>query len=359
MQYPAKTNNAVHINHTNIKSMIKGKFRLFLLILSYSLFIMQMKHLTVNIEKGIFMKAIITGATGAVGMALISELTKRNIEVAVLCRKGSARDANIPEHTLIKKVECSLSDMSALDMCGETYDMFFHLAWDGTTGATRNDMYLQNTNVKYTLDAVELAHRLGCMVFLGAGSQAELGRVEGKLNSHTPAFPENGYGMAKLCAGHMSRNMCRDRGMKHIWVRILSVYGPYDGERSLIASTIHKLFEGERPSFTAGEQIWDYMYSGDTARAMVELALKGRDGGVYCLGSGSARPLHEYIEIIRDSIDPDAELGLGDIPYGEGQVMYLCADTSELENDIGFVSEVSFEEGIKTTIEWYKNKRSK
>lgn len=305
------------------------------------------------------MRAVITGATGAVGMALISELTGRGTEVTVLCRKGSARAANIPEHPLVKKVECSLSDMATLDLGDEKYDMFFHLAWDGTTGATRNDMYLQNTNVKYTLDAVGLAHRLGCKVFLGAGSQAEYGRVEGKLNSSTPTFPENGYGMAKLCAGHMSRNMCHARGMRHIWVRILSVYGPYDGDRSLIASTIHKLFDGEKPSFTAGEQIWDYMYSGDTARAMTELALRGKDGGVYCLGSGQTRPLREYVEAVRDCIDPDAELGFGDIPYGEGQVMYLCADTTQLQDDIGFTSRVSFEEGIRLTVEWYKKERIK
>lgn len=303
------------------------------------------------------MRAIITGATGAVGMALISELTGRGIEVAVLCRKGSKRAANIPEHPLIRKIDCSLADMAELDMGGEKYDMFFHLAWDGTTGATRNDMYLQNNNVKYTLDAVCLAERVGCSVFMGTGSQAELGRACGKLNSRTPAFPENGYGMAKLCAGHMSRELCREKGIKHVWVRILSVYGPYDGERSLIASTIKKLFDGEKASFTAGEQIWDYMYSGDTARAMVELALGGKDGGVYCLGSGNARPLKEYIEILRDTVDPDAELGLGDIPYGEGQVMYLCADTSELKNDIGFESRVSFEEGIKATVEWYKKEK--
>lgn len=290
-------------------------------------------------------------------MALISELTGRGIEVAVLCRRGSARAANISEHPLIKKVECSLADMNELDMGDEKYDMFFHLAWDGTTGATRNDMYLQNNNVRYTLDAVNLAERLGCSVFVGTGSQAEFGRVEGKLNSKTPTFPENGYGMAKLCAGHMSREVCREKGIKHIWVRILSVYGPYDGDRSLIASAIKKLFDGEKPSFTAGEQMWDYMYSGDTARAMVELALGGKDGGVYCLGSGDARPLREYIEILRDTIDHKAELGFGDIPYAENQVMYLCADTSELKADVGFESRVGFEEGIRKTVEWYKKEK--
>ncbi len=59
--------------------------------------------------------------------------------------------------------------------------------------------------------------------FIGAGSQAEYGRVEGKLNSQVPAFPENGYGMAKLCAGQMTRIQC-ESWESDIWTRILSVY---------------------------------------------------------------------------------------------------------------------------------------
>lgn len=303
------------------------------------------------------MKAVITGATGAVGMALIAELESRGIETLVLCRAASERSKNIKENKLIRKLDCPLDKMAELDLGAEKYDMFFHLAWDGTTGASRNDMYLQNLNVKYTLDAVALASRLGCGVFMGAGSQAECGIVEGKLSSHTPAFPDNGYGMAKLCAGQMSRVACQALGMRHVWVRILSVYGPYDSPRSLVAYAISKLSAGERASFTAGEQLWDYVYSGDAAKAMTELALKGKDGGIYCIGSGKTRRLSDFIKIIRDEIDPDAELGLGDVPYGANQVMYLCADISELQRDTGFTPSIEFEEGIKKTVEWYKNER--
>lgn len=308
------------------------------------------------------MRAVVTGATGAVGMALIQELIGRGAEVTVLCRANSPRSGRIPDHPLVRKVDCPLDKMSELCTGEEQwgkYDAFFHLAWEGTTGAARNDMQLQTRNVKHTMDAVALAARLGCSVFMGTGSQAEYGRVSGKLDSTTPAFPENGYGMAKLCAGQMSRVACRELGMRQIWVRILSVYGPYDGENSLITSTIRKLLDGEHCSFTKGEQIWDYMYSGDAARAMVELCLKGRDGGVYCLGSGRTRQLREYIEVMRDKIAPDAHLGLGDIPYAEGQVMYLCADTAELLRDTGYVPDTDFEDGIDKTIEWYKQERRK
>ncbi len=302
------------------------------------------------------MKAVITGATGAVGMALIRKLTELGNEVAVLCRSSSPRSSNIPAGGLVKKIDCPLDKMSSLELDGERYDVFFHLAWDGTTGAARNDMYLQNLNVKYTLDAVCLAKKLGCKTFVFAGSQAEYGRTEEKLFSRTPAFPENGYGMAKLCAAQMSRTVCREQGIKHIHARILSVYGEYDGERSLVMSTVKKLLNGEKTSFTAGEQMWDYMYSSDAAKALIALAEDGRDGGIYCLGSGEARPLREYIEMIRDAVGSTAPLGLGEIPYADGQVMYLCANTEELIRDTGYVPSTSFKDGIKRTVEWYIKK---
>lgn len=301
-------------------------------------------------------RAVITGATGAVGMALIGELVKNGVETLVLCRKDSQRSNRIPDHPLVKKAECSLADMDRFEAPeGVRYDWFFHLAWEGTTGESRNDMFLQNRNVESTLAAVRLAHRLGCNTFVGAGSQAEYGRVEGRLNATTPAFPENGYGMAKLCAGHMSRVLCEQLGMKQVWARILSVYGPYDGMGSMVMSTVAKLKKGEKPLFTPGEQMWDYLYSADAARALTLLAESGKHGGVYCLGSGEARPLRDYILAIRDAVDPEAPLGLGEIPYAPKQVMYLCADIGDLTADTGFVPQTPFEEGIKQTVQWYES----
>ena len=195
-------------------------------------------------------------------------------------------------------VETDLSEISRLSqLINDKYDVFYHLAWAGTTGKARNDMYLQNENIKFTLDAVELASKLGCKVFIGAGSQAEYGRYEGRLTPDTPVFPENGYGMAKLCAGQMSRIRCRELGIRHIWVRILSVYGPY-GKDDMISQTLRKIMAGEKAEFTLGEQIWDYLYSGDAARALLLLAEKGKEGKIYVLGSGETRKLRNYIEII-------------------------------------------------------------
>ena len=98
--------------------------------------------------------------------------------------------------------------------------------------------------------------------------------------------------------------------------------------------------------------MWDYLYSGDAARAFYMIGENGLDGKVYVLGSGKARPLAEDIEEIRKVINPMGKVDLGAIPYGDKQVMYLCADVGELEKDTGWKAEVDFADGIMKTAGW-------
>lgn len=303
-------------------------------------------------------RVIVTGATGAIGVALIEKCIVLGIEVLAIIHESSRRRENIPKHPLVSILECDLSNYSDyIPKENEKYDCFFHLAWSGTFGNTRNDMDLQIGNIQYTLDAVRLAKRFGCHTFVGAGSQAEYGRVEGMIHSNTPTFPENGYGMAKLCAGQMSRSLCQTLEMKHIWCRILSVYGPYDGEKTMVMTAIKGFLGNEKVSFSKGEQLWDYLYAKDAAKALIDMAKNGKDSAIYCLGSGQVRPLKEYIEVIRKNTNAlEFNALYGDIPYGEKQVMHLQADITNLQEDTGFLPEYTFEEGIKETIEWYQQK---
>ena len=292
-------------------------------------------------------RAILTGATGVIGSALINRLIKDGTEVLVLCRHDSKRNGVIPVHPLVTRLDCSLSGLAELqNTTGKSYDVFYHLAWEGTGRGSREDMYLQEKNIRYTLDAVNAAKRFGCHTFIGAGSQAEYGRCSEKLRPDTPTFPESGYGIAKLSAGLMSRALARQIGLRHIWVRILSIYGPYDGKASMIMSVLDKLKNRESPTLTKGEQLWDYLYSSDAADALALIADKGRDGSVYVLGSGTALPLKEYVRTMRSIVSPSTELLFGTVPYSEKQIMYLCADITDLTNDTGWLPQTSFSDGI-------------
>lgn len=295
--------------------------------------------------------AVITGPTGAIGSALCMELANHGIMVYAVCRPGSHRASALPKHSRIVCKYCDASELDKLpELISEKVDAFYHFAWAHTIGPGRNDMPAQIDNIRYTIDAVYAAKALGCRVFLGAGSQAEYGRVEGLLQPDTPCFPENGYGMAKLCAGQMSRVECRKLGIDHIWARILSIYGPGDGPNTMISHVIQQLLQGKKPALTEGVQKWDYLYSGDAAQAFRLMAEHGIDGSVYPLGSGEAKKLKEYIFMLRDQIGPQLPLGFGEIPYNSMQVMHLQADITSLRADTGFSPTTPFESGIRKTI---------
>lgn len=300
-------------------------------------------------------KAIVTGATGAVGTALVNKLISENVEVLVLVRREGRVD-KIPKSPLVKIAYCSLDEIADFQNTdNEKYDAFFHLAWAGTYGKDRNDMLLQTNNIKNELDAVNLAHRFGCEVFVGAGSQAENGRLPNaaRVAPDSPTNPESGYGIAKLASGKMSRILCNQLGIRHNWCRILSAYGPGDGAHTMVMSTIIKFLNGEDCDFTMGEQQWDFCYNGDIANAFYLVAERGKPDAIYTVGSGQTKSLKEYITTIRDITAPKAKCNFGAVDYFPNQVMYLCADITDLQRDTGFEPVVDFETGIKKTVQWY------
>lgn len=294
-------------------------------------------------------KAIITGATGMIGVALINLLLKEDYEIIAIVRPNSKKLKNIPKNDKISIIECDLSDLKLLTGKFADCDLFFHFGWVGTTGNSRDNTYLQLKNIEYTLDAVHLAKNSGCTTFVGAGSQAEYGLTDKKLSPYTPTNPVTGYGIAKLAAGKLSRLLANQLDIKHCWGRILSVYGPGDNN-SMIMACINSIMNNEHFDTTKGDQLWDYLFSEDCAKAFLLIAEKGKNGAVYTVGSGNAIPLKNYVETIRDIINPNFKIGFGNIDYYPNQVMYLCADISDLTTDTGFKPNISFEEGIKRTI---------
>lgn len=299
-------------------------------------------------------RAIVTGGTGVTGNALVKYLLQQNIEVTALIRPNSFRRCFLPlKHPLLKVVECRMESYGNIadKLCDREYDVFFHLSWDGSTGkqkvGNRNNFKLQNQNVSFALDAVELCHELRCPLFVMTGSQAEYGRKEIPVREDMEKKPENGYGMAKLCAEGMTRILCKEYGIKHIWPILFSVYGPCDATESLIDTSIRGLLKGKTLPYTKGEQKWDYLYSYDAARALLLLAEHGVDGEVYHVANGRTRQLKEYIEILYHEIAPEIVPRLGELDYGKNQVMFLGADITKLKDATGFEPQFTFEEGIR------------
>ena len=285
------------------------------------------------------------------GLALERELVKEGVSVTLLVRTNSERRLDVSGDTTV--LEWDLMNPFSLESQG-TYDAFFHLAWIGTRGKEREDKARQRTNVVHTLDCVNLAHKLDCKVFVGAGSQAEYGPVHGVITEDTPTNPQSAYGRAKLAAGEQSHRLCESYGIRHVWARLFSLYGQGDNPGNMMMSWVISLLEGRRMSFTSGEQLWDYLHCDDGARGMYLLAQQG--SGVYNLAYGKSCPLGEYITMARDALNPQIPLGLGELDLGTLQS--LQADTRKIFSDTGFCPQISFKQGVALTANALKESKN-
>ena len=301
------------------------------------------------------MKSIaLTGATSMIGIALIKQCIQNNIKVIAFIRSNSSRLNRLPKSDLIKPINCDLEyiknfDFDKFDL--KDIDVFYHFGWSHTDKQGRFDSNKQLENVNNTLSVVNFAKKIGCKRFIGAGSQAEYGRVNSFLTGETFVNPENAYGISKYTAGKLARIECDKLELEYIWVRILSVYGVNDNDNTLLKDFIINCKINNTIPLGPCTHIWDYLHEEDAGRAFLYIGKIGVNNKIYCLGSGIGRQLKEYLEIIKNYINPSYKIKFGEIPYTKQSLMYLCADISELTKDTGWKPEISFEDGIKKVID--------
>ena len=300
-------------------------------------------------------RAIVTGGNGFVGSHLIGNLLRNGYEVTVVLRnEGSNTDRlrNLGVHV----VYCDNNKISDLPKIvnKQTFDLFFHFAWEGTSGEARRNIDVQFENVRSNVDAVAIAKALGCQRFIGAGSIME---DESLHLCGTPGKPlptQYLYGTAKLSAHMLSKTKASELGIDFLWPKITNAYGPGEISPRFINTTLRKILNRERLEFTSGTQNYDFVYIDDVAEAFRLIAENGKNNTSYVVGSGQAKPLRKYVEKLHDTIETDLGLHFGDIPFQGVNLELSCFDPSNLFSDTGYRPQVNFEEGIQRTFDWIK-----
>lgn len=301
-------------------------------------------------------KVILTGANGFVGSSLIKELSSNGVEVYAIIKDHNEKVDHIKDIPGVKLIYCELSEIANLpDLISDRdIDTCIHLAWAGSFGDGRADYSLQLQNVEYALDTVNAIARMGVKRFVGAGTLAE----KDVQNYHpTDGATPNAvsmYGIAKITTHYMTKTECTKLGVEHIWCYLSNTYGIGNTTNNFVNMASRLMLNKKRAAFTAGEQTYDFVYITDTARALYYAADKGVKNTSYYLGSTKQRKLKEYITIIRDTIDPEIPLYLGEIPFNGNPLPAQEYDTTKLIKDTGFHPTISFEEGIVKTVDWLK-----
>lgn len=297
---------------------------------------------------------IVTGGTGFIGSWLIQELLNNFINVVVVARNREKLNVEIRENIRCEIIEKDIKDLSKDDFEERDYDVFFHLAWEGVSTEKKNNVDIQLNNVRNAISMLEICKEIGCKRFIGAGTVAEYVFSEGVMDFDAKQSPNDMYGAAKVAAHYMLEVRASQLGQPFIWVVIPSTFGERRDDNNIITYTIVSLLNGKRPVYGKLEQMWDFLYVGEVVRAMRLVGERGRDGITYGIGSGVYFPLKKYIIKIRDLINPDLPLGIGELEHMTKQTFSSCVNIDKLKLDTGFSPTVSFEEGMIKTIEYYK-----
>lgn len=303
------------------------------------------------------MKFVITGATSFIGLELIDYLLAHNHSVVAVCRQDSKGLSFIPHDVEI--VTSKMYDYGRLCDAIPKADVFVNLAWGGTGHDGRNVVDIQNENITYTIAAMHAADKMGCKVFVEAGSQAEYGATTEPQTEDSNCNPFSEYGKAKLKVKQELFNLSEQLDINYIHLRIFSLFGEKDHPWTLIMSAVDKMLKNEQLDLSPCTQNWNFLYVKDAVRMITILCENAVDNisfkhEVYNIASDDTRQLKEFVERIKFLTGSSSILNYGaNIPHN---YVSLQPDMRKTIDAIGFTEFHHFDDVICRIVKLNRHK---
>lgn len=296
---------------------------------------------------------IITGANGFIGSSLIKKLVENKIQVVAI--DISFSNSRFPESELITCIETTIDSESSLITAipQRDYDALYHFAWRGVNGAEKSDPTIQLTNINTAIICAKVAKNLNCKKFLVAGTIAEQAVHSLQHLSQTNAGMI--YGTAKHCAHLMLETYCKNIGLEFLWMQFSNIYGVGNKTGNLVSYTLGEILKGHEAIFGPALQAYDFIYVDDLIEAVYRLGSYNTQNTFYYIGSGTSRPLKEYLYKIGELAGYSELIKIGVRPDDGIQYTKDMFCNKALVDDIGNYVSVQFDEGITKTINWLKS----
>ena len=308
-------------------------------------------------------KALITGGAGFIGSNLTKFLCDQGYEIAVVDDFSSAGHDAKEIDSRAEVVNGSIEDDQLLDKLLKGRDVVFHLAAAGIIKLSLENpyFYFQN-NVLNGVKLLEAMRRNGVKKIVYSSSSSCYGEPEkAPIPEDHPLKPINPYGASKIAFEHVLSSYHHSFGIDSVSLRYFNVYGPGDEQipRTRAAPTwVVNAIEGKPlPLYWEGKQKKDYIFVEDVARANMMAAEKCDGFRVYNVGSGEGIWMYDLVKALEKVMGKKLEVQ----QMGEraGDPTVTVGDISKIKKEFGWKPQVSLEEGLKKTIEYYRNRLKK
>jgi len=308
---------------------------------------------------------LVTGGAGFIGSNLAGELIRRGAKVRIADNFLTGFQENLDEiEGEFEFVQADISDPEAAKKVVEGVELVFHeAALPSVPRSVADPLETHNACVNGTFNLLLAAKDAGVRRFIYAASSSAYGDQPTlpKIETMRPE-PLSPYAAAKLVGEHYCRVFSQVYGLETFSLRYFNVFGPRQNPSSqysgVISRFIDAFMKGDRPTiYGDGEQSRDFTFIANVVDANIKaMEAKAGIGEVMNVANGEKVSLLELFDVMkkvtgRNDVDIDFQ------PERKGDVKHSQADNSRAVEWLGYEKVVGLEEGIRSTIDWWKNSR--
>jgi len=314
-------------------------------------------------------KVLVTGGAGFIGSSVAQYLLARGDDVVVVDEVNDYYDVRIKENNLkmlretyseegrlkIYKTDICDEDVMAKIFETEQPTWICHMAARAGVRPSIQDPFVYiHSNIKGTTHLMELAAKHGIKNFVFASSSSVYGGSKSTFFSEEESVdnPVSPYAASKKACELLAYTYHHLYNLNISALRFFTVYGPRGRPDMAPFKFIDRVSRGvEIQQFGDGSSSRDYTYIDDIVDGIVRALDRPHKYEVFNLGKGSGTSLKEFIDLVQQHTKRDAIIKV--MPDQPGDVPYTCADVSKAYSMLGYKSKVSFDDGIRRTVEWY------
>ena len=303
-------------------------------------------------------RILVTGGAGFIGSHITKRLVNMGASVSVVVKYKSVID-NIRLSAVwddIVVIEADLRNIDSMRQFKDKgYDIIFHLAAYNHVG----DSFLHvnealMSNVIATANLLEFAPEYGRFIYT---STSEIYGCQDSVPFHedlTPS-PISPYAIGKYAGELYARMKLHQTKRQIVCIRPFNVFGPYQSDRAIIPELIIKSLRNEPVETTEGNQSREFNYIDNIVDAFIATAqMDPPPKEVINIGSQEEATIRDLVKKIHKLSGSKSELRIGSLPYRPTEIWKMCSDNTRAERILGWKPKVSFDEGLKRTIEWFR-----
>lgn len=328
------------------------------------------------------MKVLITGGAGFIGSAVIRHVINNTsdevLNIDKLTYAGNLESLDTiaeSERYSFKQIDICNSEAMTEVFNSFAPDLVMHLAAESHVDRSIDGpAEFIATNIVGTYTLLEVARhywqgldqtKKSQFKFHHISTDEVYGDLEGTTDlftESTPYAPSSPYSASKASSDHLVRAWQRTYGLPTLITNCSNNYGPYHFPEKLIPLVILNALDGkDLPIYGKGDQIRDWLYVEDHARALYKVITEGKVGETYNIGGHNEKQNIEVVKTIckiLDELKPQSngqpyESLISFVKDRPGHDVRYAIDASKIDSELGWIPEESFESGIRKTVQWY------